>query len=129
MPMLDYQLNHGCLSDVFNIHNRAGLWCSCEKANSERTYLSDFGALEDTATFSIKTTYYETDTSTPATGSGDPEEPVFSLLDLDTHAIFLPLIQQLVMQQFARKSTDISGLANLYPQLQPDTIIIPPRNL
>lgn len=123
MPMLDYQLNRGCLSDLFDIKDTSGLLCSCPEkddgnpivnADSEH-FAAGFIFYTDSLDFS------HSDTADDAAANDS------SLLDLETHAVFLPLIQPVLMQRFPRKLSPASELIMHYPQSRPGNIIIPPQ--
>ena len=121
--MLDYQLNRGCLSDLFDIKDTSGILCSCpdkddgipaDNADSEDS-VSGFIFFTDGHFISLND------------AADDAAARDSSLLDLETHAVFLPLVQPVLMQLFPRKLNPVSELIMHYPQSRPGNIIIPPQ--
>lgn len=115
--MLDYQLNRGCLSDLFDLKDTSGLLCNCPEKDTAETErpADDFILISDLQVYG----------HSDAAGNASTEDS--SLLDLETHAVFLPLVQPVLMQRFPRKLNPDSELIMHYPQSRPGNIIIPPQ--
>lgn len=133
--MLDYQLNRGCLSDLFDMKDRTGLMCSCSaqneglQNNTESPDVSGFLFFKKAQNI----IYNQTDADQSVTYSGtevpaeNPPVAHQSLLDLESYAVFLPLVQPVLMQRFARKLIPESKAITMHPQTRPDNTIIPPQ--
>lgn len=119
MPMLDYQLNRGCLSDLFDIKDTSGLLCNCPEKDTAETErpADDFILISDSQVYG----------HSDAAGNASTDDS--SLLDLETYAVFLPLVQPVLMQRFPRKLNPESEPLVLYPQTRPGSIIIPPKTI
>lgn len=132
--MLDYQLNRGCLSDLFDLNSRSGLLCSCpaEMQGQYPPASSEFTLLKSPVPTALVSIYGIAKTGLPATIAPSPSDDAIpsalpALLDLDTHAVFLPLVQPVLLQRFAQKLIPESDPIILRAQTRPDTAILPPR--
>lgn len=131
--MLDYQLNRGCLSDLFDLNARSGLLCSCPAAQEQDSSSNaGFTLLKPPAAPAAAHIYTPAESAPVVLPAQTPPENTSSrasgtLLDMDAYAVFLPLIQAIGMQRFAEKLRPVSLPSLLHAQPRPDPAIIPPR--